>query len=72
MIILTIFVLIVGWGRESMMISAQMSASTYSSYGQPGGGGTMTPKMQLLNMIHSIRTVARGNGARKHVHIAEC
>ncbi|KAJ6219588.1 hypothetical protein RDWZM_005400 [Blomia tropicalis] len=48
----------VGWGRDSMQINPQMS-SPYGGYGQ-SNSAVMTPKMQLLNMIHSIRTVARG------------
>ncbi|KAH9405803.1 Immediate early response 3-interacting protein 1 [Tyrophagus putrescentiae] len=49
----------IGWGRDSMMINAQMSSPYAGTYGQPSPGGGMTPKMQLMNMIHSIRTVAR-------------
>lgn len=49
-----------------MMINAQMSSPYAGTYGQPTPGGGMTPKMQMMNMIHSIRTVARGNSSENN------
>ena len=52
------FVYSVGWGRNHMMIADQNPAP-YDFYGQQPQPGAQSTKFQIMNLIHSIRTVAR-------------